>query len=106
MRLTRVPPPPSDKHLPKPPTLRRGSYPLTAGNIRTRSLADAYRNDPVFRDLRNPDLLTGRCGCCEYRSICGGSRSRAFAMTGDILASDPWCAYEPRGGAVSERLNV
>ena len=83
-----------------------GFLPLSAGNVKNRSLADAYRNDPIFRELRNPELLTGRCGRCEYRSICAGSRSRAYAMTGDWLEDDPWCGYEPRGARTSERLSV
>jgi radical SAM protein with 4Fe4S-binding SPASM domain len=72
-----------------------GFLPLSAGNVRQRTLADAYRNSELFRKLRNRDLLSGRCGRCEYRRICGGSRSRAFGLTGDLFASDPWCAYEP-----------
>jgi radical SAM protein len=72
-----------------------GFLPLSVGNVRQVSLAEAYRNSDLFRRLREPDLLDGRCGRCEYRQICGGSRSRAHALTGDPLASDPWCAYEP-----------
>jgi len=72
-----------------------GFLPLMAGNVRTQGLADIYRNSPLFRELRNPDLLLGRCGRCEYRRICGGSRSRAYALCGSYLATDPWCLYEP-----------
>jgi radical SAM protein with 4Fe4S-binding SPASM domain len=54
-----------------------------------------YREHPLFVTLRNPDLLAGRCGRCEFRTVCGGSRARAFALTGDVLAEDPACAYEP-----------
>lgn len=74
-----------------------GFLPISAGNVRRDSLAGVYREDALFRSLRDPDQLTGRCGRCEYRQICGGSRSRALALTGDPLASDPWCGYEPRG---------
>ncbi|MCG0238675.1 MAG: radical SAM protein [Firmicutes bacterium] len=74
-----------------------GFLPLPAGNIREQPLAEIYRNAPLFRDLRNPDLLKGKCGRCEYRSLCGGSRARAWALTGDPLASDPACPYEPEG---------
>jgi len=73
-----------------------GFLPQSAGNVRTRDLADAYRNAEVFRALRDLDRLEGRCGRCEYRQICGGSRSRAFALTGSLFATDPWCVYEPR----------
>ena len=73
-----------------------GFLPLSAGNVRTQKLSEMYRRSELFRSLRDPDRLLGRCGRCEFRSICGGSRSRAFALTGDYLATDPWCAYEPR----------
>jgi radical SAM protein with 4Fe4S-binding SPASM domain len=74
-----------------------GFLPLSAGNVRKDSLAEVYRTSPLFTRLRNPDELSGRCGRCEYRRICGGSRSRAFALTGDPFRTDPWCGYEPRG---------
>jgi AdoMet-dependent heme synthase len=72
-----------------------GFMPVSAGNIRTHDLADTYRNDPLFRALRDADLLQGKCGSCEYRWICGGSRARAYALTGNPHAADPLCAYEP-----------
>jgi radical SAM protein with 4Fe4S-binding SPASM domain len=72
-----------------------GFLPVAAGSVRERHLADIYRNAPLLRALREPDLLKGRCGYCEFRQICGGSRSRAFALTGDPFATDPWCAYQP-----------
>ncbi len=73
-----------------------GFLPLSAGNVRTSTLQELYRDAPLFRALRNPDLLKGRCGECEYRGVCGGSRSRAYAVTGDYLAAEPCCAYEPQ----------
>jgi radical SAM protein len=73
-----------------------GFLPVRAGNVRTRPLADIYRRTPLFLTLRKPHALRGRCGRCEYNAICGGSRSRAYALTGSLLATDPWCAYEPR----------
>lgn len=73
-----------------------GFLPLAAGNVRIDHLVDVYRNSVLFRALHNPDQFKGRCGRCEYRTICGGSRSRAFALTGDPLASDPFCRYVPR----------
>jgi AdoMet-dependent heme synthase len=75
-----------------------GFLPLPAGSVRHAPLADIYRDAPLFRQLRDPDLLGGRCGVCEFRAVCGGSRSRAYAVTGDPLAEEPHCAYEPRGG--------
>jgi radical SAM protein len=73
-----------------------GFLPRSAGNVRTQSLIDIYRDAPLMRELRDPEALHGRCRQCEYRSICGGSRSRAYALTGDYLATDPWCAYQPQ----------
>jgi radical SAM protein len=68
-----------------------GFLPLVLGNVRDRSLAEIYRHDPVFQRLRAADF-DGPCGRCEHRELCGGSRSRAFAATGDPFASDPACA--------------
>jgi radical SAM protein len=72
-----------------------GFLPRSAGNIRTQGIANIYRESELFRSLRDPERLGGRCGRCEFGEICGGSRSRAFALTGDYLAPDPWCAFEP-----------
>ncbi|MHB9144154.1 MAG: TIGR04053 family radical SAM/SPASM domain-containing protein [Symbiobacteriia bacterium] len=72
-----------------------GFLPIAAGNIREDSLVDVYRNAPLFKELRNPDLLKGRCGRCEFKIVCGGQRGRAYALTGDYLETDPACAYEP-----------
>jgi len=72
-----------------------GFLPVSAGNVRRDSLMDIYRNSAEFQNLRNPGMFLGKCGVCEYRQLCGGSRSRAYALTGDYLASDPRCAYEP-----------
>ncbi len=74
-----------------------GFLEISAGNVRNVRLADAYRNSRLFRVLRNGDALGGKCGACEYRNLCGGSRSRAWAITGDFLAADPRCAYVPQG---------
>ncbi|MEA2492003.1 MAG: AdoMet-dependent heme synthase [Acidobacteriota bacterium] len=72
-----------------------GFLPLKAGNVKHERLADIYRESPLFVALRDPDNLHGKCGRCEYRDLCGGSRARAWAMTGDVFASDPLCAYQP-----------
>jgi radical SAM protein len=71
-----------------------GFLPLELGNVRTDSVVDVYRDSPLLKDIRAA-RFHGRCGRCELAAICGGSRSRAFAATGDPLASDPACAYEP-----------
>jgi len=72
-----------------------GFLPLSGGNVRTTGLAEAYRNSSLFRVLRDADALEGKCGDCEYRKLCGGSRSRAYALTGSPVAADPRCAYVP-----------
>ncbi|GIN30149.1 radical SAM protein [Bacillus licheniformis] len=73
-----------------------GLLPVKAGNIREQPLAEIYRESPIFKDLRNPDGFKGKCGVCEFRHVCGGSRSRAYALTGDYLESDPSCIYIPK----------
>jgi AdoMet-dependent heme synthase len=77
-----------------------GFLPVPGGSLRERSLPEIYREAPLFRQLRDVDLLGGRCGVCEYRNVCGGSRSRAYAVTGDHLAEEPYCTYQPLGGPV------
>lgn len=72
-----------------------GFLPIAAGNIRRDSLAEVYRNASLFKKLRNTSLLKGRCGVCPYRELCGGSRARAYALTGDYLAEDSCCTYQP-----------
>ncbi len=72
-----------------------GFLPLAAGNVRARSLLDIYRESPLFLSLRDGAVLEGRCGLCEFGPVCGGSRSRALAATGNPLAEDPLCAYQP-----------
>ena len=72
-----------------------GFLSLCAGNIRKTSLAEVYRNSVIFQRLRRPSEFHGKCSYCEYRALCGGSRARAFARTGDVLGSDPLCSYQP-----------
>ncbi len=73
-----------------------GFLEIPAGNVRLDDPVEIYRNSPLFQQLRDPDQLKGKCGACEFRMICGGSRARAYAWTGDPLESDPLCAYVPR----------
>lgn len=72
-----------------------GFLPLICGNVRQTSPAAIYREHPLFISLRDSDALGGKCGECEYRTICGGSRSRAYGLTGDPFAADPACSYQP-----------
>jgi radical SAM protein with 4Fe4S-binding SPASM domain len=72
-----------------------GFLPVEAGNVRTESLADVYRHHPLFTNLRDNNRLLGKCGRCEFKNACGGSRSRALAVHGDVFAEEPLCAYQP-----------
>jgi len=74
-----------------------GFLPASSGNVRDATVVEHYRNDDRFETLRDTDALTGKCGACSYRGVCGGSRSRAYAYTGDPTASDPLCPYIPDG---------
>lgn len=73
-----------------------GFLPISCGNVRTERLLNVYRESPVFRALRDSDRLGGKCGRCEYRAFCGGSRARAFAINGDYLAEEPCCSHQPK----------
>jgi len=79
-----------------------GFLPIPAGNVRHDSLAQVYRHHPLFVRLRDPSQLGGKCGVCPFRRVCGGSRARAYGMTGDPMAADPLCAYVPREWAERE----
>jgi radical SAM protein with 4Fe4S-binding SPASM domain len=72
-----------------------GFLPVSGGNVLNQSLTDVYRNSELFKKLRDTTQREGKCGICEYQKICGGSRSRAYALTGDYLAEDPRCTYQP-----------
>ncbi|HET7704599.1 MAG TPA: radical SAM protein [Thermoanaerobaculia bacterium] len=69
--------------------------PLTAGNVRYQPLATIHRSTDMFLQISDDSRLKGKCGKCEFRRICGGSRARAYAATGDLFAADPLCSYEP-----------
>jgi AdoMet-dependent heme synthase len=72
-----------------------GFLPVSGGNVLDESLTDVYRNSDLFKTLRDTTQRDGKCGICEYQKVCGGSRSRAYALTGNFLASDPRCIYQP-----------
>jgi radical SAM protein len=72
-----------------------GFLPTVVGSVREQSFPQIYRGSELLRQLRDPDAFGGRCGRCEFRTVCGGSRSHAFATTGDPLAQDPSCLYQP-----------
>ena len=87
--------------------------PIKLGNVRKRSFKDIWLNSQILKDLRDFSKLKGKCGVCDYRSVCGGCRARAYGLSsdfvgfcgglqeqtelnGDYLAEDPWCIYEPK----------
>ncbi len=74
-----------------------GFLPLSAGNIRQQPLDEIYRQSPLFKSLRDASILAGKCGACEFKEICGGSRARAYALTGNPNAEESCCSYIPKG---------
>lgn len=81
-----------------------GFLPISAGNVRNESIVDIYRNSPLFVGIRDYRQLKGKCGMCEWKYICGGSRARAYALTGDYMESESGCAFVPEGfGKRSQR---
>jgi AdoMet-dependent heme synthase len=83
-----------------------GLLPIKAGNVKETPLGEIYRESEVFKNLRNPDLYKGKCGVCEFRHVCGGSRSRAYATTGDYMESEPYCVYIPKALRKSRQKKV
>ncbi len=79
-----------------------GFLPLPGGNVRDKPFAEIYRNSTLFRDLRDYSRLKGKCGVCDFREVCGGSRARAYAVSGDYLESDPYCVYQPPSMGVDD----
>ncbi|MBW1981539.1 MAG: heme b synthase [Deltaproteobacteria bacterium] len=73
-----------------------GYLELDCGNVRQASLGEIWRNSPILQKLRDVDSYKGKCGVCEYRRVCGGCRARAYEATGDYLAAEPLCTYEPQ----------
>ncbi|MGO8671093.1 MAG: TIGR04053 family radical SAM/SPASM domain-containing protein [Capsulimonadaceae bacterium] len=73
-----------------------GFMPIKCGRFPEDSLVETYQNAPLLRDLRNPDLLHGKCGLCDFRHMCGGSRARSYAVTRDPLAAEPDCLFIPK----------
>lgn len=82
-----------------------GFLPISGGNVRKQSLAEIYRESPLFVSLRDSSNLQGKCGDCEFREICGGSRARAYAVSGSPFAEEPCCVYQPKR-KVEREINV
>jgi heme b synthase len=74
-----------------------GFLEVNCGDVTETSFAEIWKESKVFKDLRNFSKLEGKCGICEYRKVCGGCRARAYEATGNYLAEEPLCAFEPRG---------
>ena len=77
-----------------------GYLPVSAGNTRTQPFSEIWNGSEVFDRLRNPDAYEGKCGVCRYEAICGGCRARAYAQTGNFMAEEPFCLYQPDGAPV------
>ena len=73
-----------------------GYLPLTAGNVRNQRLQEIWEASPLFQALRDPSGLQGKCGICEFQSVCGGCRARAYGMTGNFLDEEPFCSHHPQ----------
>jgi len=97
--------------------------PIKLGNVKEQSFKDIWFNSEVFKNLRNPECLKGKCGACNYKVICGGCRARAYGLshdfidycgdlnvpgvqTKDYLAEDPWCVYEPNSASRQSAKNA
>jgi radical SAM protein with 4Fe4S-binding SPASM domain len=76
-----------------------GFLPITCGRFPEEHLVEVYTSSSIFQSLRDPERLEGKCSYCEYRQICGGSRARAYAVTGNMFAQEPDCLYRPRNAA-------
>ena len=73
-----------------------GYLPVSAGNVHRQNMRDIWNDSDVFARLRDVDQLEGKCGLCEFKRICLGCRARAFHATGDYMAEEPFCVYEPK----------
>ncbi|RJQ52009.1 MAG: radical SAM protein [Actinobacteria bacterium] len=75
-----------------------GYFDMQLGNVKEEKFSEIWTHSKVFNELRDYSLLKGKCGLCEYKGVCGGCRARALSVTGDYLAEEPYCVYEPRKG--------
>ena len=78
-----------------------GYLPLEAGNIRQQPFQEIWENSHIFAQLRDPDLLGGKCGACQFKLLCSGCRARAYGTLGDFLAEEPFCVYDPETRTVN-----
>ncbi|MGJ3239238.1 MAG: radical SAM protein [Anaerolineae bacterium] len=73
-----------------------GYLPISAGNVRQQRFGDIWQDSPFLQEMRDPDLLEGKCGICQFKNLCSGCRARAYGITGNYLAEEPFCAYDPK----------
>ena len=78
-----------------------GYFPVVAGNVRRQPFEEIYLDSPLFQALRDAGRLEGKCGVCEFVRVCGGCRARAYSLTGNFLAEEPYCVHVPRALAVT-----
>jgi radical SAM protein with 4Fe4S-binding SPASM domain len=83
-----------------------GYLPVSAGNLKEQPFGHIWRESEVFRLLRDPDVLEGKCGDCRYQALCGGCRARAYAATGSFLAEEPFCTFRPDLDRSHRRIHV
>ena len=77
-----------------------GYLPVEAGHVREQNFSDVWQDSPLFAEMRDPSLLGGKCGACNFNHLCGGCRARSYGTTGDYLAEEPFCAYDPATNTV------
>jgi len=85
-----------------------GYFDRQLGNVKEKPFSEIWTESRVFNDLRDYSLLKGKCGACEYKAVCGGCRARALEVTGDYLAAEPYCVYEPpawKGECATEEIS-
>jgi radical SAM protein with 4Fe4S-binding SPASM domain len=75
-----------------------GYLPVSAGSVRRTPFREIWEDAPVFASLRDMQLLEGKCGSCEFKQLCTGCRARAYGITGNYLAEEPFCIYQPGQG--------
>jgi radical SAM protein with 4Fe4S-binding SPASM domain len=73
-----------------------GYLPLEAGNLRREGFREVWESSKLFAELRDPGVLEGKCGCCEFKLVCYGCRARSYGVTGNWKGEEPFCVYEPR----------
>ncbi len=78
-----------------------GYLPLEAGNVRRQPFQEIWENSQIFAQLRDPELLGGKCGACQFKLVCSGCRARAYGTLGDFLAEEPFCVYDPETRTVN-----